>query len=106
MEFEAGFTLEARIIGVSLANDLAMLKVDPSLLADISPVEFGDSSSVRPGQMAVAIGSPFGQARSISVGIIAGINRILGRKEARPIHGSQQIGFALPANTLARLCPR
>ena len=55
MEFEAGFTLEARIIGVSLANDLAMLKVGPSLLADISPVEFGDSSSVRPGQMAVAI---------------------------------------------------
>lgn len=43
---------------MSLANDLAMLKVDPSLLADISPVEFGDSSSVRPGQMAVAIWKP------------------------------------------------
>ena len=148
LEFEAGFTLEAQIIGVSLANDLALLKVDAAPLANITPAEFGDSSAVRPGQLAVAIGSPFGLSRSISVGIIAGVNRTLGSKVGRPIHGvlqtdavtnpgdsggplidregrvigmntsilvgpvneggqygSQRIGFALPANTLARLLP-
>ena len=42
LEFEARFTLEAWIVGVSLANDLALLKVDLSLIADIRPVEFGD----------------------------------------------------------------
>ncbi len=146
--FEAGFNLEAEVVGVSLANDLALLKVDPAYLADISPVEFGDSSVVRPGQLAVAIGSPFGQARSVSVGIIAGIDRTLGSKAGRPLHGIlqtdaltnpgdsggplldregrfigmntsilvgpvnedgrygvQRIGFALPANSLARLLP-
>ncbi len=88
--FEAGINLEAQVIGVSLANDLALLKVDPALLTNISPVEFGDSSAVRPGQLAVAIGSPFGQSRSISVGIIAGIDRTLGSKAGRPIHGILQ----------------
>ena len=148
LEFEAGFTLQAQVIGISLANDLALLKVDPALLANINPAEFGDSSAVRPGQLAVAIGNPFGLSRSISVGIIAGVDRTLGSNVGRPIHGvlqtdavtnpgdsggplidrdgrvigmntsrlagpvnedgrygSQRIGFALPANTLARLLP-
>ena len=148
LEFEAGFTLEAQVVGASPANDLALLKVDPALLGDISPAEFGDSSAVRPGQLAVAIGSPFGLSHSISVGIISGVDRTLGSKVGRPIHGvlqtdaltnpgdsggplidqegrvigmntsilldqvnendkygNQRIGFALPANTLARLLP-
>ena len=84
LEFDAGFTLEAQVIGVSLANDLALLKVDPARLANINPAEFGDSSAARPGQLAVAIGSPFGLSRSISVGIISGVDRTLGSKAGRP----------------------
>ena len=35
------------------ANDLVLLKADPALVADIEPVELGDSSLVRPGQMVI-----------------------------------------------------
>lgn len=87
LEFEAGFTLEAQVVGASLANDIALLKVDPDRIANINPAKFGDSAVVRPGQLAVAIGSPFGLSRSISVGVIGGVNRTLGSKLGRPIHG-------------------
>ena len=70
-----GRELEAEKLGISEADDLAVLKVDPSEISGVTPLELADSSQVRPGQMAIAIGSPFREFNSIAVGVVSGIGR-------------------------------
>ena len=70
-----GRTLEATTLGTSPADDLALLQVDPDEVADIKPLTLADSDDVRPGQMALAIGSPFTQFNSLSVGVVSGTGR-------------------------------
>lgn len=53
-------------------SDLAVIKVDAT---DLPSLRFADSSSVRPGQFAIAIGSPFGLENSVTVGHISGLSR-------------------------------
>lgn len=81
---------EARVIGRNPANDLALLKVEPELVEDIEPVELGDSSKVRPGQLAIIIGNPFGLRNSVSVGVSSGIDRGLPSELGRFIPGMLQ----------------
>lgn len=90
LDFQDSTTAEAAILGTSPGNDLALLKVDAASVAHIEPVELGDSSAANPGQMAIGIGSPFGLGGSVTVGIIGGIDRVLGSDIARPMHGNLQ----------------
>ena len=80
-----GREVSAQKLGVSSADDLAVLKVDPEEVADIEPLEFADSSKVRPGQLAVAIGSPFREFNSVGVGVVSGIERGHSSVLRRPI---------------------
>ena len=80
-----GQEVEAEKMGVSEADDLATLKVDASAVRGIAPLELADSSQVRPGQMAIAIGSPFGEFNSIAVGVVSGIGRGQSSVLNRPI---------------------
>ena len=75
----------AQKLGASPADDLAVLKVDPGEVADIDPLEFADSSKVRPGQLAIAIGSPFREFNSVGVGVVSGIERGHSSVLRRPI---------------------
>jgi len=75
---KGGNTVEAKVVGTDSADDLALLSVDPSSVSGIAPLQLGDSSAVKPGQMALALGSPFGLDGSITVGVISGLNRSLG----------------------------
>ena len=70
-----GTEVPAVRLGVSQADDLAVLKVNPSYIEDISPLSLGDSSKVAPGQLAIAIGSPFREFNSVGVGVVSGIDR-------------------------------
>ena len=70
-----GRELNAERLGVSQADDLAVLKVDPTQIGDITPLKLADSSDVTPGQLAIAIGSPFREFNSIVVGVVSGIGR-------------------------------
>lgn len=70
-----GTEVPADRLGVSQADDLAVLKIDPSHIEDIRPLTLADSSKVAPGQMAIAIGSPFREFNSIGVGVVSGIDR-------------------------------
>lgn len=90
ISFKDGSIAEAQLLGTNPANDLALLKVPSEAVEGIEPVPFGDSSQVRPGQLAIAIGSPFGLDGSVTVGVISGVERTLDSDIARPISGVLQ----------------
>jgi len=59
----------AKVIGVDEETDLAVLKIDAG--RDLPTLTFGDSDSVQIGEWVLAIGSPFGLARSVTAGIVS-----------------------------------
>jgi serine protease Do len=73
--FSNGNSVSANVLGKDAADDLAIVKVDASSVAGITPLTLADSSTVIPGQLAIAIGSPYGLTNSITTGIISGLNR-------------------------------
>ncbi len=85
-----GVSAEAIVLGRNPANDLALIKVDPAKVAGINPAPLGNSAAVRPGQMAIAIGNPFGLDGSVTAGIISGVNRDLPSELGRSIPGVLQ----------------
>jgi serine protease Do len=64
----------AKLIGYDKTSDLAVLKID---IEGLPVARFGDSSKVRPGEAAIAIGNPLGEefAGSVTAGIISAVNR-------------------------------
>ncbi len=70
-----GTTIDASVVGTDPIDDLAMIKVDPSQMQGAVPLTLGDSSTVQPGDTAVAMGAPFGLNDSITTGIISGLDR-------------------------------
>ena len=56
--FPDGSSSSADVKGRLPGNDLALLKVDSSVAEGITPVTLGDSSALKPGQLAIAIGRP------------------------------------------------
>ena len=72
-----GNSVPGKVLGTDPVDDLAVVSVDSSAVAGITPLKFGDSSLVVPGQMAIAIGNPLGFTDSITVGIISGLNRVI-----------------------------
>jgi 2-alkenal reductase len=68
--------LLAEILGSDPDSDLAVLQVEVNEVPQ-RPVELGDSASVRVGQLAAAIGNPFGQEFTITSGIISAVGRTI-----------------------------
>ncbi|MDO8472606.1 MAG: trypsin-like peptidase domain-containing protein [Dehalococcoidia bacterium] len=73
--FNDGRTVAAKIVSTDATDDLAVISVDPSAVSGMTPLQLADSSAVRPGQMAIAIGSPYGLTDSVTVGVISGVDR-------------------------------
>lgn len=63
---------DAEVIGSDEQSDVAVLKIDADNLTVLRP---GDAAQVRPGQWAVAIGSPFGLEQSVTAGIVSAVGR-------------------------------
>lgn len=76
VKFSTGLTVAAEIVGTDAYNDLAVLKVERTP-EELVPVSLGQSSTLRVGQRAVAIGNPLGLEQSLSVGVISALNRQL-----------------------------
>jgi 2-alkenal reductase len=74
VEFADGNRVEAKIVGQDPNADVALLKIDPKGLT-LRPLPLGTSSSVAVGEPVAAIGSPFGERQSLSVGVISAIDR-------------------------------
>jgi serine protease Do len=74
--FADGTTLPATLVGADPASDLAVVKVDNPGFA-LAPITISDSSTVKVGQVAVAIGNPFGLENTMTVGIVSALGRSL-----------------------------
>jgi serine protease Do len=72
--FTDGIVLPAEVVGRDPDSDLAVIKVDPTLV-NLTSVEQGDIDEVQVGQRAIAIGNPFGLVGSMTAGIVSAVGR-------------------------------
>lgn len=68
--------VEAEVVGFDPYADVALLRVDPDGL-DLQPLELGNLGDVGVGEPVAAIGSPFGERQSLSVGVISALDRAI-----------------------------
>src|SRR2546422_499024 len=92
-----GSTLGATLVGSDAATDLAVIRAEGSGL----PIaQFGESASLRAGQLVVAIGNPFGFQSTVSAGVISALGRSLRSGTGQLIENIIQTDVALnPGNS-------
>ena len=73
---ENGEFVPADVKGVDTSTDVAVLKIDPSKVSSgLTPIPLGDSSKLQVGDPVIAIGNPFGYSRTVTTGIVSGLQR-------------------------------
>ena len=94
-----GTNVAAEVVGTDASNDLAVLKVDaPSEL--LHPIPLGESQNLRVGQFVVAIGNPFGYERTLTVGVVSALGRVIESPDQRFIGEIVQTDAAInPGNS-------
>ena len=99
VEFADGNQVEAEIVGADPNADIALLRIDPKGLS-LRPLPLGESSSVEVGEPVAAIGSPFGEKQSLSIGVISAIDRSIRSLTDFSISGAIQTDAAInPGNS-------
>lgn len=66
----------AEIAGTDVDSDLAIIKAE-TIARDAVPIPLGNSRELQVGQFVIAIGNPFGEAGSMSIGVVSGLGRTL-----------------------------
>jgi len=94
-----GTKWEAKLIGADPGNDIAVIRINaPS--EKLRPIPLGDSSNLKVGQKAIAIGNPFGLERTLTVGIVSSVGRTLRAVNGRLMRGIIQTDAAVnPGNS-------
>ena len=72
--YSDGIVRDAKVIGTDPDSDLAVLEVE-NPKEGLTPVRMGDSSALKPGELAAAIGNPLGQTGTMTQGIISALGR-------------------------------
>lgn len=85
--FSDGNVFPAKVIGADKQSDIAVLEIVDSAYTNFYPLEFADSSEVDVGDLALAIGNPFGLRNTMTSGIVSYIGRLLPNPE---------LGFSIP----------
>ena len=101
--FSNGESADAEVVGYDSRNDLAVLKVNLSDLDDknLTMATFGDSSALKVGQLAVAIGNPLGEGHdhTITAGVISSVNRTLDIENIKNLEVIQTDAAINPGNS-------
>jgi S1-C subfamily serine protease len=93
-------TVPATIIGTDTSNDVAVLKIDPSKVSGLTPIQIGDPSRASVGDPVVAIGNPLGYDFSLSAGVISAVGRTIDAPNGSSISDAIQTDAAInPGNS-------
>jgi len=99
VQFADGNRVEARIVGDDPNADIALLKIDPKGL-ELNPLPLGESEDVKVGSPVAAMGSPFGEDQSLSVGVVSAVDRDIESLTNFRISGAVQTDAAInPGNS-------
>ncbi len=99
VEFADGNQVEAKIVGFDPNADIALIKVDPQGLT-LRPLPLAKGSEVQVGTPVAAIGSPFGEKQSLSVGVVSAVDRAIDSLTEFQISGAIQTDAAInPGNS-------
>jgi 2-alkenal reductase len=99
VEFPDRDVVAAEVLGFDPFYDVALLKVDPEGL-DLRPLELGDDSNLIVGQPVAAIGSPFGEQQSLSIGVVSATDRSVRSLTDFQIEGAIQTDASInPGNS-------
>jgi S1-C subfamily serine protease len=99
VEFADGNQVEAEVRGYDPEADVALLKVDPEGLT-LRPLPLGSMEDVAVGMPVAAIGSPFNERQSLSVGVVSAVDRSITGLTAFQIAGAIQTDAAInPGNS-------
>jgi S1-C subfamily serine protease len=94
----SGETYTATIVGADPSTDLAVLQIDAK--NPPGPLPLGDSDRLRVGQFVVALGNPFGLERTLTVGVVSSLGRIIQSPDGRFIGEAIQTDAAInPGNS-------
>lgn len=89
----------AKVIGGDPDTDLAVIKIDPPK-EGLTVIQLGDSDKLSVGQKVLAIGNPFGLDRTLTTGVISGLQRPIRGRNDRPIEGAIQTDASInPGNS-------
>ncbi len=92
--FADGNEVSARIVGFDPNADVALLRIDPAGLR-LRPLKLGSAQDLRVGSPVAAIGSPFGEPQSLSVGVVSAIDRSIKSLTGFEIAGAIQTDAAI-----------
>lgn len=97
--FEGNQVFDAEFVGAVSTRDIAVLRIGaPAGL--LEPVTIGESDNLRVGQTVMAIGNPFGLDRTLSTGVIGGLDRRIRTDHDRELSGMIQTDAAInPGNS-------
>jgi S1-C subfamily serine protease len=93
VQFADGNQVRARIVGTDPDADAALLRVGGGVT--LRPLPLGSSARLRVGEPVVAMGSPFGERQSLSVGVISGLDRTIESLTRFQISGAIQTDAAI-----------
>jgi S1-C subfamily serine protease len=99
IEFPDRNIVPAEIVGFDPFVDIALLQIEPNGL-DLQPLELGDDQDLHVGQPVAAIGSPFGEQQSLSVGVVSATDRSVRSLTQFEISGAIQTDASInPGNS-------